>query len=443
MDLARADVNEDSESRLFRKVSWRILPVLCLCYVFSFLDRTNVGYAQLQMRDELGFSDAVFGLGVSVFFVGYALFEVPSNMLLSRIGVRKTFLRILILWGLASAAMIFVKTPTQFYVMRFLVGVFEAGFVPGVLYYLTLWYPRRRIAQATAIFYMSYTLAPILAGPAAGAIMTWLNGVFGLQGWQWLYLLEGLPCVPLGVFAYFALSENPNEARWLNEAERGDLAQMLNQDRAGQGHARMRDAIFDARVWVLGLIVFLVVFGVFALSFWSPTLLKGMGLNVMQVGLAATVPALFGVVAAILVGRHSDRTGERRWHFVIAAIVGAVGMLCASQFPQNPIMTIACLALAAIGMSSAYAVFWAMPASMLSGPSAAAGIAVITTIGSSSGAVAPLLVGMLKTLTGGFTVSLYVLSGALVCAALIFGYYFRGRDGEHRAARQSGRTSTV
>lgn len=443
MELARTDINGDDESRLFRKVSWRILPVLCACYVFSFLDRTNVGYAQLQMRDELGFSDAVFGLGVSVFFIGYALFEVPSNMLLSRIGVRKTFLRILVLWGLASAAMIFVQTPTQFYIVRFLVGVFEAGFVPGVLYYLTLWYPKRRIAQATAIFYMSYTLAPILAGPAAGAIMTWLDGALQLRGWQWLYLLEGLPCLPLGVVAYLLLSESPKEARWLTERERSELAQMLGDDRAGPGHAHMRDAIFDARVWMLGLIVFLVVFGVFALSFWKPTLLKGMGLTVMQVGFAATVPALFGVTAAILVGRHSDRTGERRWHFAVAAMVGAVGMLCASLFPRDPIMTIVCLTLASIGMSSAYAVFWAMPASILSGPSAAAGIAVITTIGSSAGAVAPLLVGTLKTLTGGFTASLYVLSAALACAGIIFAYYFRDGAGARSIARAASHTSAA
>ncbi|MGY2488035.1 MFS transporter [Cupriavidus sp. CP313] len=443
MDLVRTDIDGDNERRLFRKVSWRILPMLCVCYVFSFLDRTNVGYAQLQMRDELGFSDAVFGLGVSVFFIGYALFEVPSNMLLSRIGVRKTFLRILILWGLASAAMIFVETPTQFYFMRFLVGVFEAGFVPGVLYYLTLWFPKRRIAQATAIFYMSYTLAPILAGPAAGAIMTWLDGALQLHGWQWLYLLEGLPCVPLGIMAYLLLSESPKEARWLTERERTELEQMLSQDRAGHGHARMRDAIFDPRVWMLGLIVFLVVFGVFALSFWKPTLLKGMGLTVMQVGLAATIPALFGVTAAILVGRHSDKTGERRWHFAIAAMVGAVGMLSASVFPHDPVMTIVCLTLASIGMSSAYAVFWAMPATILSGPSAAAGIAVITTIGSSSGAVAPLLVGALKTLTGGFTASLYVLSGALACAAVIFAYYFRDGAGARRVESPASHTSVA
>jgi len=443
MDLARTDINGDDESRLFRKVSWRILPVLCACYVFSFLDRTNVGYAQLQMRDELGFSDAVFGVGVSVFFIGYALFEVPSNMLLSRIGVRKTLLRILILWGLASAAMIFVQTPTQFYFVRFLVGVFEAGFVPGVLYYLTLWYPKRRIAQATAIFYMSYTLAPILAGPAAGAIMTWLDGALQLRGWQWLYLLEGLPCLPLGIVAYLLLSESPKEARWLTERERSELARMLSYDRAGHGHAHMRDAFFDARVWMLGLIVFLVVFGVFALSFWQPTLLKGMGLTVMQVGFAATIPALFGVTAAILVGRHSDKTSERRWHFAGAAMVGAVGMLCASLFSRDPIMTIVCLTLASIGMSSAYAVFWAMPASILSGPSAAAGIAVITTIGSSAGAVAPLLVGTLKTLTGGFTASLYVLSAALACAGIIFAYYFRDDAGARRVARSASHTSAV
>lgn len=420
-----------TDDLLFRKISWRLLPVLCLCYVFNYLDRTNVGYAQLQMKEQLAFGDAVFGLGASIFFVGYALFEVPSNMLLARIGVRATLLRIMGLWGLASAAMMFVSTPTQFYILRFLVGVFEAGFAPGVLYYLTLWFPRRRLAQATALFFMAFSLAPIVAGPTAGAIMTWLDGAHGLRGWQWLFLLEGIPCVLLGIVAFATLPDRPGQARWLDNAERARIDHLLRADApAATSHAGggVRAAMRDARVWVLGFVSFLVILGIYALAFWKPTLLKGMGLSIMQVGLLATLPAACGVAASVLIGRHSDRTGERRWHFAIPALIAATGLMLTTLFPKDPLPAILCLTLVSIGTSSAFTVLWSMPGGILTGQSAAAGIAIISTVGGSAGMVAPAAVGAIKAATGSFTLSLYLLSLALVLAAVILVTYFRPRE---------------
>ncbi|NOV26505.1 MFS transporter [Cupriavidus necator] len=429
--LATTDHADQTDNKLFRKISWRLLPVLCLCYVFNYLDRTNIGYAQLQMKEHLAFSDAVFGLGASVFFVGYALFEVPSNMMLARIGVRATLLRIMGLWGLASAAMMFVATPAQFYVLRFLVGVFEAGFAPGVLYYLTLWFPRRRLAQATALFFMAFSLAPIVAGPTAAAIMTWFDGAHGMRGWQWLFVLEGLPCVLLGIVAFATLPDRPAQAAWLDAAERARIEHLLREDApAGGTHgaAGLRAAMRDPRVWVLGLVSFLVILGIYALAFWKPTLLKGMGLSIMQVGLAATIPAACGVAASVFVGRHSDRTGERRWHFAIAALVAATGLVLTTLFPRDPVPAILCLTLVSIGTSSAFTVLWSLPAGILTGQSAAAGIAIISTVGGSAGMVAPAAVGAIKAATGSFAFSLYLLSMALVLAAVILVTWFRPRE---------------
>ena len=416
-----------SDDQLFRRIMWRLMPILCVCYVFNYLDRTNVGYAQLQMKEILAFSDAVFGLGASVFFVGYALFEVPSNMLLARIGVRGTLLRILCLWGMASAAMMFVRTPTQFYVLRFLVGMFEAGFAPGVLYYLTLWFPQQRLAQVTAIFFMSFSVAPIVAGPTAGAIMTYLDGTAGLHGWQWLYLLEGIPCIALGIAAFLILPNRPADAAWLDASEKSRLQVLLAQGgntAAGHG-AGMRDVLRDTRVWALGLVAFLVLLGIYALAFWKPTILKGMGLTIMQVGLYSVIPAIAGVGSAIVLGRHSDRTGERKWHFAIAACVAATGLMLTTLFPSSPGPAVLCLALSSAGTSLAYTVVWAMPSTVLNGRNAAGGIALISTVAATAGIVAPAAVGAIKAATGGFIVSLYLLSSALVLAALVFLWTFR------------------
>lgn len=261
---APASVDARDDAALFRKITWRLMPLLCACYVLNYLDRTNVGYAQLQMKDQLGFSDAVFGLGAGIFFLGYAVFEIPSNLMLAKIGVRATLLRIMGLWGLASAAMMFATTPTQFYVLRFLIGVFEAGFAPGVLFYLTLWFPSRRRAQATALFFMAFGAAPIVAGPIAGLTMTYLDGVLALRGWQWLFLLEGLPSVLLGVIAFRTLSNSPAQAPWLSAAEKQRLARLLAEDQAAHGATGRHTfgaAMRDGRVWLIGFMSFLIILG--------------------------------------------------------------------------------------------------------------------------------------------------------------------------------------
>lgn len=410
------------DDALFSKISWRLMPLLFTCFVFNYLARTNVGYAQLHMNQQLSFSDAVFGLGAGAFFIGYALFEVPSNLLLNKIGVRASLLRIMTLWGLTSAATIFVTTPAQYYAMRFLLGVFEAGFLPGILFYLTLWYPSGRRAQPTALFLMGAGAAPILAGPIAGLAMTYLDGVFSVSGWQWLFLVEGLPSVLLGVIAYFWLTNTPAQATWLTDAERLRTQQMLAEDQVAHTtseHQTFGTALRDGRIWLLGAMVFLVVLGVFALSFWQPIILKSMGLTVLQIGFAAVIPASTGILAAILVGRHSDRTLERRWHFAIPAVIGATGLVLTTLFMHDPVMAILCLSLAAAGISSALTILWAVPGTFMTKSAAATGIAVIATVGSSAGAVAPIMVGYVKTVTGGFSLSLYILGGALVLAALL------------------------
>ncbi|WPG36094.1 MFS transporter [Variovorax sp. EBFNA2] len=417
---ASADARADAA--LFRKITWRLMPLLCACYVLNYLDRTNIGYAQLQMKDQLGFSDAVFGLGAGIFFLGYAVFEIPSNLMLAKIGVRATLLRIMGLWGLASAAMMFATTPTQFYVLRFLIGVFEAGFAPGVLFYLTLWFPSRRRAQATALFFMAFGAAPIVAGPIAGLTMTYLDGVLALRGWQWLFLLEGLPSVLLGVMAFRFLSNSPAQAPWLSAAEKQRVARLLAEDQAAHGAAGRHTfgaAMRDGRVWLIGFMSFLIILGIYALSFWQPTILKSMGLSVLQIGFYSVIPAIAGIAANIAVGRHSDRHQERRWHFALGALAGAAGLALTTFFMQSPVAAVLCLALASMGISSAFTVLWAIPGSFMSKSAAAAGIALISTIGGSAGLVAPMMVGALKTLTGGFTASLYVLSGALVLSALL------------------------
>ena len=411
-----------NDNALFRKITWRLMPLLCACYVLNYLDRTNVGYAQLQMKDHLGFSDAVFGLGAGIFFVGYALFEIPSNLMLAKIGVRATLLRIMGLWGLASAAMMFATTPTQFYVLRFLLGVFEAGFAPGVLFYLTLWFPSHRRAQATALFFMAFGAAPILAGPIASLTMTYLDGVMSLRGWQWLFLVEGVPSVLLGIGAFMWLSNGPSEAPWLSADEKLRLAQLLTDDQAANGadeHSTFRAAMRDGRVWLIGFMSFLIILGIYALSFWQPTILRSMGLSVLQIGFYAVIPAVAGIAANIVVGRHSDRHNERRWHFTLSATAGAAGLALTTLFMDNAFVAVLCLAIASMGVSAAFTVLWSIPGIFMSKNAAAAGIALISTIGGSAGLVAPMMVGTLKTMTGGFTASLYVLSGALVLSALL------------------------
>ena len=417
---ALPQASEVWDANLYRKISWRLMPLLFLCYLINYLDRTNVGYAQLQMRDALQFGDMVFGLGAAAFFLGFALFEIPSNVLLARVGVRITLLRIMVLWGVASAATMFVTTPTQFYAVRFLVGVFEAGFAPGVLYYLTLWYPPQQRARANALFFMGFGIAPIVAGPFAGSVMTWLHGVRGLDGWQWLFLLEGIPAVLLGVVAWMWLDDSPEEASWLTKAERQRVKSNLHIGADEVTNAtKWTDALRNGQTWGLALVSFLVVLGIYALAFWQPTLLKGLGLSLLQVGMAAVPPALAGIASSIWFGGRSDKKRERRGHFAVAAIVGAIGLIATTSLPSSVASAVLGLSVASAGISAAFTILWACPGEVLPKRSLPVGIAFISTAAGFSGVVGPPVVAALKTATGGFSASLYLLAGALVLAALL------------------------
>lgn len=415
------NVADTDDNQLFKRIAWRLMPILFIGYVINYLDRTNVGYAQLQMREALAFGDSVFGFGAVAFFVGYMLFEIPSNLLLARIGIRKTMLRIMLLWGLASMATTLVKTPGQFYAVRFLVGVFEAGFAPGVLYYLTLWFPADRRARANALFLMGFAVAPILAGPIAGLVMTHMHNWGGLQGWQWLFVIEGIPALLLGGACWFWLVDTPVHAPWLTPQQRQRVVTLLRQDASVyRPAARWFDGLIHVRAWGLGLVAFLLVCSIYAMTFWQPTLLKGMGLSLMQVGMAAVLPASCGAVAALWLGARSDRSRERPWHFTLAAIAGAAGLALISVFPENVVGTLAGLTLATAGLSAAMTILWAIPGEILPRASLAAAIALITTLNSFSGVVAPLMVAKVKEATGGFALSFQILAAGVVVAALVF-----------------------
>ena len=305
-------------TRLFSKIGWRILPFLILCYMIAFLDRINIGYAQLQMKQTLTFSDATYGFGAGIFFVGYFLFEVPSNLLLERIGVRKTLLRIMFTWGIVACAMAFVQTPLQFYVARFLLGALEAGFFPGIILYLTYWYPSARRGQIIAMFMTATAIASVIAGPLSGATMKYFNDIEGWHGWQWLFISQGLPASILGLAAYFYLQDKPEDAKWLSTEEKTALRFQLDHDHKdveSAHHAGFFQMLKDPKVYGLAFTYFLLLGATYTMVFWIPTLIKSWGVaDLLHVGLLATLPQIAGIIGTILMGRHSDKIRERRWH---------------------------------------------------------------------------------------------------------------------------------
>lgn len=303
---------------IYRKISWRVLPLMLVCYFFAYLDRINIGFAKLQMQQDIGISDAVYGLAAGIFFLGYVMFEVPSNLLLVKVGARKTMSRILVLWGLTSAAMLFVRDAQTFYILRFMLGVFEAGFAPGMIFYLTYWYSSSRMAGALAVLMLVGPLGGTLGGPVSTWIMTAFEGSHGMHGWQWMFLLEGLPCVVLGVFAYFFLVDKPADARWLSEREKKLLAADIVQPETS--HSSFLTVLKDPRVYIMAFSYFCFICGIYTISFWLPTMIKNAGIvDVMQIGLYSAIPYLVGGVVMLLLARSSDRLRERRWHVALAA----------------------------------------------------------------------------------------------------------------------------
>jgi D-galactonate transporter len=423
--LAQPSLSKDNAvEALYSKVSWRIIPLLIICYMVAYLDRINIGYAQLQMKQALPFGDAVYGLGAGIFFIGYFLFEVPSNLMLEKIGARKTLLRIMFCWGLVAAAMMFVQTPTQFYVLRFLLGAFEAGFFPGIILYLTFWYPSARRGQMIAIFMAATTVASVIAGPLCGGIMKYMNGAHGLAGWQWLFVVQGLPATLLGIVAYFYLQDKPEDARWLSASEKETLRTRLEHDHqhvASAGHASLGQMLRDRKVYLLALVYFLLLGATYTMVFWIPTLVRSWGVtDLMHIGLYSALPSLIGVFGMVLIGRHSDKQGERRWHFAAAVMLAAVGLGLTTLTQGSLGASIAALSLAVIGIAAATPLFFTITTEYLSKVGAAAGIALISSLGNLGAAASPAVTGAINAQTGSpvysmyLVMALYVLSGAIL-----------------------------
>jgi D-galactonate transporter len=407
---------------VYRKIAVRIMPFLILLFVVAWLDRVNVGFAKLQMLSDLGFSEAVYGFGAGIFFLGYLMFEIPSNLLLERIGARKTIARITLLWGVTSMAMMFLKTAPMFYIARFLLGAFEAGLYPGVILYLTYWFPARHRGKMMGLFMIGVPISGILGGPISGWIMSATGGASGLANWQWLFLLEGIPSIVMGLLTLFIVDDNPARARWLTESEKRFVLADLEQERvqAGVRAHGLAEALRMPRVWLLTISYFGLVSANPTLGFWSPTIIRGLGVtNNMTIGLLSAVPYIAAMAATVLIGRHSDRHLERRWHTALCCLATGIGLVGIGVFANVPLVAFAALVLGQAAVLAAFAPFWQMPTLILGGTAAAAGIALINSIGNLSGWLGPFMVGWLKDLTGKTSAGLYVVAGFEVAAAVI------------------------
>jgi MFS family permease len=410
------------EADTYRKASRRLLPLLFVCYVFNYLDRINIGYAQLQMKPDLGFSDAVYGLGASMFYVGYLFFEIPSNLLMQKIGARKTLLRIMLLWGITSAATMFVKSPYEFYAVRFLLGVFEGGFFPGIVLYLTLWFPPARRARAIAIFMSAGVTAGMIAGPLSGWMIHHLDQVSGLRGWQWMYVLQGLPSSLLGIAAFLWLPDRPQHAGWLTPAQRNLIVAQQNAAAPTNDgtHRGLIAALRHPSLLTLAYLYFALNCGVYTLSFWAPSLIQGLGVtNIQHIGLYSLVPYSLGAVAMLVVGRRSDARGTHRGHFTAAIGLAALGLAATTLTPHMLWPSLALLSLSTMGLVSALPVFWAVATAALPKEAAPAGIAAITTVSGIAGAVCPAAVGFIKTLSGSLDIGLYCIALLLASGAVV------------------------
>lgn len=352
------DANRTSADATFRKAAWRFMPLLFVCYVVAYLDRVNVGFAKLQMLNDLHFSEAVYGLGAGLFFVGYFFFEVPSNLLLHRVGARRWIARIMVTWAMLSLATAWVTTPTMFYVVRFLLGIAEAGFYPGMILYLTYWFPSHRRGKMMAVLTAGNPVSGMLGGPLSGFIMHSFSGVAGHAGWQWLFIIEAVPAVLLGVIVYFFLDDRVKDARWLSDEEKVQITQEISGDAAKRTHGSVKDAFASGWVWLLCLILFGIIMGSYAIGFWQPTIIRASGVNdPLTVGLLTVIPYTFALISMILVGRSADRHRERRWHVSAPALVAAVGF-CICAFSGNQLVpAMVGLSLAAAGIISALPMF--------------------------------------------------------------------------------------
>ncbi|ABO11400.2 MULTISPECIES: MFS transporter [Acinetobacter] len=413
-----SEVDTTIRKSAYRKIAFRLMPFLMLCYFCAYLDRVNVGFAKLQMMSDLQFSEAVYGLGAGIFFIGYFLCEVPSNIVLHKVGARRWIARIMITWGILSGCFAFVQTEWQFYTLRFLLGVAEAGLAPGLLLYLTYWFPSYRRARMTVLWFIAIPISGMIGGPLSGLIMDRMSGVHGWFGWQWMFVIEAIPTVLVGLLVLAVLKDSVQEANWLTQDEKNLVKQELAQDNQHkEGHASVKEFIADKRLWLLAGIYFCVVMGQYAITFWLPTLIRNSGISDnWHIGLLTSLPYMCAIVVMILAGRSGDHFQERRWHLIIPMCAGAIALTFATLFASNLTLSLICLCIAASGVLTASSLFWMLPTNFLGGVSAAAGIAAVNSFANLAGFCSPYLIGWVTTNTGSNAIGMF-----LITAVLIFG----------------------
>lgn len=419
---------EAEEDAVYRKVGRRLLPFLLLCYTFAYLDRVNIGFAKLHMQEDIGLSEAAFGLGAGLFFLAYALLEVPSNLLMERIGAKRTITRIMVLWGLTSAAMAFAWNEASFYTLRILLGVFEAGFAPGIILYLTYWYSTRRMAAAMGVYMLAGPIGSIFGSGVSAVIISGMDGVGGLAGWQWMFVVEGLPCVVLGYLFWRLMADRPQDADWLSAREKEVIAAAVARRRSHATHS-FAAALKDPRIHVMSVAYFGMMCGIYAISFWLPTVLLENGVEgTLEIGFLTAVPYVFAVAAMVVMGRTSDRTGDRRWHTIVPTAVAGAALLVSALTGDVFAVSFTAMIVAVAAVWAAYTVFWAVPAEHFGGTAAAGGIAFINTIGILGGFVSPYLIGLVKDATGSTQAGLLVMVGLLAAAVAALFFIRRPAD---------------
>ncbi len=420
MSQSAAPTTSEIEASTIRAISWRLIPFLVLAYFFSYLDRVNLGFAALEMNADLKFTPLIFAWGAGIFFIGYFIFEVPSNLALEKFGASRWIARIMVTWGIISALMATVSGELSFYVLRFLLGVAEAGFFPGIILYLTYWYPAEFRGRFLAAFAIAVPISTVIGAPISGLLLG-LDGVMGLRGWQWLFILEGIPSVLLGIVTWFYLTDKPEKADWLTAEQKAWLAAKLQAETATKQaakHLTLGQALSSPKVIMLSLIYFGFVGALYGMQFWLPQIVKAFGLTNAQTGFVTAIPYLFGTIAMILWARHSDATRERVAH-VGGPLLLTAAALAASSYLTDPTITMAVLTVAAIGVFCTFAVFWTLPTAWLSGTAAAGGIALINSIGNLAGFGGPYLIGWVKEATGSTSSGLLVLSILPLIAGLL------------------------
>ena len=412
------------ENRTYHKVDVRLLPFLFLCYILAYLDRVNVGFAKLQMLKDLSMSDAAFATGAGIFFIGYFFFEVPSNVLLKKFGARMWIARIMISWGVISACMIFVKGEWSFYAMRFLLGLAEAGFFPGVIFYLTLWYPSKLRASRTAWFVAAIAVSGVIGNPISGWIMDRLNGAMNLAGWQWLFLSEGIPSVIVGLWVIYYLDSSIEEAKWLTAEEKALLANNVIAEDKHKTEHKLADAFTSGKVWVLCAIYFTLMIGLYGIAFWLPTIVKAFGIKgYFGVGLITAIPYGVAVIGMIFLSLHSDKTGERRLHYVFNVVAGAIGLVLSGIFASNPVLAIIFLSIGTLGVIGSMPLFWPLPSAFLAGTAAAACIGIVNSVGNLGGYFGPNIPIWAKHVSSDRSAALYIIAGILMIGAFLT-YFF-------------------